>query len=324
MAEALSISVVLVNWNAKEDLRSALASLDQQTDRDFQTIVVDNGSTDGSLAMMRAEFPWVLAVDGGTNLGFAEGCNRGIESASGAWVAVLNNDAVAAPDWIFHLRRAAAEGGPRLGMVQARILFKQRPTMINSTGVLIYWHGMFIDRDYDAPVSEHEASTDVFCVSAGAALYRRAMLDELRLESGFFDRTFFMYFEDVDLGWRARLAGYSAVYEPKATVYHAFHGSSQRRGAHFVRLQCGKNRLRTVLKNGSKSYIATSSPRIFIDFLWALVRQGPRAVPEFWAAGASGLSQRRAVGEIAREERRSIERQWLARRQKNGAQRSAG
>lgn len=312
MAEAPSISVVLVNFNSKDDLRDSLHSLEQQSDRDFETIVVDNGSTDGSLEMLRSEFPWVVTVDAAANLGFAEGCNRGIACAAGDWIALLNNDAVASPDWIAHLRSVASRGDARLGMVQARILFKHDPTMLNSTGVLIYRDGKFIDRAYAQPVASDDMAAEVFCVSAGAALYRRAMLDELRLDSGFFDRSFFMYFEDVDLGWRARLAGWSAIYEPQAFVYHALHASSRRRGRDFVRLQCGKNRLRTVLKNASRRYIARASVRILGDLLWAIIRQGPRALVDYWTAGASGLAQRRAVGNIARESRRQVEVRWVA------------
>jgi GT2 family glycosyltransferase len=225
---------------------------------------------------------------------------------------MLNNDAVATPDWIRVLRRAAETGGSRLGMIQSRILFKHDPGLINSTGVLIYRDGLFIDRAYQKPVVEGEVPEEIFCGSAGACLYRRAMLDEIRLETGVFDRGFFMYFEDVDLGWRARLAGWSASYEPDATVYHAFHGTSSRRGKNFVRLQCGKNRLRTVLKNGSMTYIAASTRRIFADFVWSIGKEGPRVFFEYFAATMSGLAQRGSVAKLARSPRRMIELDWVA------------
>src|SRR5713101_5004470 len=120
-------------------------------------------------------------------------------------------------------------GGNRVGMLQSRIVFKQRPDQTNSTGVLLFRNGTIVDRAYEKSVRADESVEEIFCVSAGAALYRRAMLEDIRLASGFFDRTFFMYFEDVDLGWRGRLAGWSAVYVPSARVLHAFQGSSSRR-----------------------------------------------------------------------------------------------
>ena len=321
MTRALSISVVVVNWNSKEDLRDCLVSLEGQTERDFETIVVDNGSKDGSLEMLAADFAWVIVVDAGENLGFAEGCNRGIEKASGAWIAMLNNDAVASLDWIASLRRTAELGGSRLGMVQSRILFKHDPKMTNSTGILIYSDGGFIDRAFNQPVQPEEVADEIFCASAGAALYSRAMLEEIRLESGFFDRTFFMYFEDVDIGWRAQLSGWSAIYEPRATVYHAFHGSSSRRSPHFVHLQCDRNRLRTALKNGSTRYIAGLSMGVLRAVVWAVTKEGPRALLAYWSALSDGLSQRKAVTRMMRSDRRSVERRWVL---KSGQRRATG
>jgi GT2 family glycosyltransferase len=322
MTNQPTISVVIVNWNAKDYLRDCLKSLEQQTERDFETIVVDNGSSDGSLEMLRVDFPWVTAIDAHENLGFAEGCNRGITKASGAWVATLNNDATASPTWIADLRNAVRSGNDDLGMVQSRILFKSSPSRINSTGVLIGPGGLFVDRAYNDEVMPTERAEEIFCVSAGAALYRRAMLDEIRLTSGFFDRTYFMYFEDVDLGWRGRLAGWSALYEPRATVYHAFHGTASRRGKHFVLLQCYKNRVRTVLKNGSRSYIAATSFRIVRELLWSVAKEGPNALAGYHAAIRDGLSQRRAVSRILRQRRRAVEQRWV-RRERSLDERSA-
>src|SRR4051794_19685469 len=101
------ISVVIVNWNSKDDLLECLESLRAQTDQDFEAIVVDNGSADGSCEAVRSGYPEARLVEAGANLGFAEGCNRGIEVARGAWIATLNNDAIADPRWIEILRAAA-------------------------------------------------------------------------------------------------------------------------------------------------------------------------------------------------------------------------
>ncbi len=313
MPEQVTISVIIVNWNSREDLRACLKSLEEQTSRDFETIVVDNGSTDGSLEMLGTEFPAVVLVDAGENLGFAEGCNRGIARATGTWIATLNNDAVASPTWIAELRRVAEGGGSNLGMLQSRILFKQDPTRTNSTGVLIRSDGFFVDRAYDRPASDDDTIEEIFCACAGAALYRRSMLEEVHLASGFFDRTFFMYFEDVDLGWRCRLAGWSAVYVPGAKVYHAFQGTSRRRGKHFVNLHCYKNRVRTVLKNGSPLYVMRSSVRMLGELAMSVWKEGFRALPDYWSAIDDGLSQRRVVNRLIRCDRREIELRWVAR-----------
>jgi GT2 family glycosyltransferase len=311
MKDRFGISVVIVNWNSKSDLAECLTSLNGQIDRSFRTIVVDNGSTDGSIQMLRSKFPDVTVVATGENLGFAEGCNRGIGVSYAPWVARLNNDAVAAPNWIGELGAAERSGAVNLGMLQSRIVLRRKPDRTNSTGVLIYRDGGFIDRGYNEQINLNEASEEIFCVSAGAALYRRAMLDQIRLDSGYFDRTFFMYFEDVDLGWRGRLAGWSAVYAPTAIVHHALYGTSSRRGQWFVRLSCNKNRVRTLAKNGSVGYVVRCAPRMLGEFVWSVAKIGWKAVPEYWAAVRDGMSQRKEVDRLIRQDRRLIEDRWI-------------
>lgn len=312
--EPSSISVLIVNWNSQHDLAACLASLEAQTDRDFETVVVDNGSADGSPEMVRARFPWVVLEATGENLGFAEGCNRGIARASGHWIATLNNDAVADPRWIAELRAAARAGGARLGMLQSRMVFSQHPERTNSTGVVLEPNGKAYDRDFDAPVRSTDALEEIFCPSAGAALYRRAMLEQTRLPSGYFDRRFFMYYEDVDLGWRCRLAGWSAWYVPSALVYHAFHGSADRHGNDFVLRQCRTNSVRFLLKNGSPYALVRSAPRT-IGWLARSVRaRGLGAAAELGRAARDALGERALVSAMARGRRREIEARWLGKR----------
>ena len=313
-ADPVDISVVIVNWNSRKDLADCLRSLEAQTDRDFEVVVVDNGSVDGSVEMLARDFPWVVALPTGENLGFAEGCNRGIEAARGSWIATLNNDAIADPRWIAEQRAAVRAGGPRLGMIQSKILFLQARHRTNSTGVLLFPNASAVDRDYDEKDRPAAAGApEPFCPSAGAALYRRAMLDEVRLPSGFFDRTFFMYFEDVDLGWRCRLAGWEAIYLPEAVVLHAFHGSSKRKGRSFVEMHCRRNRVRMALKNASPLMLARTLPNVVEDVFWAMGIDGPAAAREFARAARDGVRQRRAVERRSRVARGAVERRWVVR-----------
>jgi GT2 family glycosyltransferase len=310
---SFKFSVVIVNWNSRDDLRACLQGLARQTDSGFETIVVDNGSYDDSVATVRAEFPGTIVVEAGENLGFAEGCNVGIAKASGTWIVTLNNDAEPDPLWIAKLREAIHSAGPELGMVQSKILFRQRPDRTNSTGVLIGPNGYFVDRAFDQPLRADEIVEEIFCASAGAAAYRRSMLDQIRLSTGYFDRTFFMYFEDVDLGWRARLSGWSAVYAPDAIVHHAFHGSSARRGKRFVSAHCDRNRLRALLKNASAPYILRALPRFVRDFAIALFYERTKAVSGFYRAARDGWSQRALVAQLAQCDRDAVERRWVVR-----------
>jgi GT2 family glycosyltransferase len=318
-ADGAGISVLIVNWNACDDLRGCLRSLYSQTDRDFEVVVVDNGSADASLAMVRSEFPEVKLLEAGENLGFAEGCNRGMEVVSKPWVFALNNDTRLHPDAIASLRRAALSAGPRLGMLQARILFMDQPHLTNSTGVLLRSDGVFIDRDFAAPLRQGDVQQPIFCVSAGAALYRRAMLEAVRLPTGVFDRSFFMYFEDVDLGWRCRLAGWEAEYVPAALVYHRFHGSTTRQRHAFVATHCHANKVRTLLKNASLRYIAKVLPVVLVFDVMPLFRhQKGAALGLLGKALRDGWEQRVLVRQLSCQSRRDIERRWVVRKPRAG------
>jgi GT2 family glycosyltransferase len=308
----LRISVVIVNWNASADLAECLESLRAQTSPAAQVIVVDNGSTDGSAEMVRRRFPEVHLLEPGANLGFAQACNLGIEAATGEWIAILNNDAVAEPAWLAELEAAVHRGGPELGSLQSRVLFKQKPDRTNSTGIVLFRNGHARDRDFDVLARPEDHEEPIFCPTASAALYRRAMLDELRLPSGYFDGGFFMYMEDVDLGWRARLAGWESLYVPTSIVKHVFQGSSAKRGSSFVELQCDKNRLRTILKNASIPFLLRNIPRTLFDIGRIFYRGGTRVLPDLVSGAVDALKQRPVVSRLDRAGRRAIERRWTS------------
>jgi GT2 family glycosyltransferase len=140
------------------------------------------------------------------------------------------------------------------------------------------------------------------------------MLERVKLGTGIFDQTFFMYFEDVDLGWRCRLAGYTARYVPSAVVYHAFRGSSNRRGSDFVALHCARNRVRTLLKNASVRHLARSTRRLLRDLIWVSKRRKLSVFSDYAAAVRDGLRQRGAVASMSRVSKLTLESEWLRRR----------
>jgi GT2 family glycosyltransferase len=306
------LSIVIVNWNSRDDLRRCLESMRAQTLRDIEVIVVDNGSTDGSTAMAAAEFPDCRLLAQSDNVGFAEGCNRGIEVSTGDWVAMLNNDCIADPRWAQALVDAADRAPASCGMLQSLMLFLERPGTINSTGIELTALGSGRDRHRDRPwpndASRREAA--IFCPTAGAAAYRRTMLDAIRLSTGYFDRTHFMYSEDLDLGWRARLAGWDAVYVPASMVRHKWHGSTDRHGASWLAVLSGINRVRTLIKNGSPSLIARTSPVTIVETLEIARHAGRDGLRRLHAAVRESLAARAEVTKMARVGRRSVERAW--------------
>jgi GT2 family glycosyltransferase len=311
--EPVSISVIIVNWNAKEQLALCLQSLREQTFQSFETIVVDNGSSDGSIELMREQFPGVVLVETGANLGFAAAANRGIQRARGTWIATLNNDTVADARWVEALHAAAVSASDEVGMLQSHMTLKDRPDRINSTGLVLFKNATAADRGFGQADHKRVWTDEVFCPTAGAALYRRSMLEQVALPSGIFDADFFMYFEDADLGWRCRLAGWSARYVPGAIVQHAFQGSSRRHGNRFVPLQCRRNRLRALARNASVSLMLRSTPTTLIDLAWIALFCGPRTLFSVGPIVSQAFSQRALVTRLLRRRRVDVERSWLGR-----------
>ncbi|MGQ9502401.1 MAG: glycosyltransferase family 2 protein [Anaerolineae bacterium] len=240
---APAVSVVIINWNGKEHLARCLASLEAQTYRDFEIIVVDNGSTDGSVAFIQERFPTTRLICNDHNLGFARANNQGIAIAQGKYVAILNNDTQVVPQWLEALVHAA-ETYPEMGAFASLVLFRDKRDTIDSAGltVSVLGHGiqnhLGEDRDRVGDVRE------IFGVSATAALFRRELLQDV----GLFDEDYFMYYEDVDLAWRARLRGWRSLLVPEAVVYHA-HSATAGRGSPFKKRLLTRNRLWTIAKD---------------------------------------------------------------------------
>jgi GT2 family glycosyltransferase len=310
----MRLSVVVVNWNSREDLRACLASLRAQSHQDLEVIVVDNGSADGSAVMVAAEFEECRLLAGTTNLGFAEGCNRGIEAATGPWIVMLNNDTIADPGWARALVNAATAAPADCGMLQSLMLFMDRPDTINSTGIELTASGGGRDRaeHRPRPAADQVEPEEIFCPTAGAAAYRRTMLEAIRLSDGYFDRNHFLYLEDLDLGWRARIAGWTARYIPQAVVYHKWHGSSGRHGRSWLAFLAGINRIRTLLKNASPLFLVRASPRWAAAVVEVMWYGRPRALGHLLRAIRGSLALRREVSAMARVRRRAVERAWVS------------
>jgi GT2 family glycosyltransferase len=212
------VSVIVVNWNRRDLLRACLESLAAQTCADLEVVLVDNGSSDGSADMAEREFAHRLSlkvIRSPVNLGFCAGNNRGIEIASGEFIALLNNDAVAEPDWAAEL--AAAFTRPGIGMAASKVLVYEDPSRIDKAGHLIYPDGQNRGRGSgEVDRGQFDRIEEVLWPDGCAAMYRREMLDEI----GAFDEDFFAYADDAELGLRARIAGWKCLYMPMAVVRH--------------------------------------------------------------------------------------------------------
>jgi GT2 family glycosyltransferase len=220
------ISVAVVNWNRREYLRACLESLARQVHADFEVILVDNGSSDGSAEMVRSEFGsrpgfHVSLISNATNRGFCGANNQAFASARGRFIALLNNDAEAEPDFIAALRRVF-EIAPDIGMAAAKVLVHEDPRRIDKVGHLIYPDGQ--NRGHGTGEIDHgqyDGMRECLWPDGCAAMYRKAMLDQV----GGFDEDFYMFGDDAELGLRARIAGWRCVYAPGAVVRHHRGGS---------------------------------------------------------------------------------------------------
>jgi len=244
------ISVIIVNLNGGEYIAGCLDSLSAQTFRDFEVIVVDNGSTDGSRELIGKDYPRVRVIALGENTGFAKGNNIGFQASSSPFIATLNNDTLVGPGWLQELHEAAkVDRG--IGMVASKIFLGKDGDELDSAGMLLYPDGMTRQRGRGVrDDGRFDTPTEVLFPSACAALYRREMLEE----TGFFDEEFFSYCEDADLGLRGRLAGWKAVLAPRAVVRHLY---SQTGGSYsaFKAYHVERNRLWVLLKDLPPSYI---------------------------------------------------------------------
>lgn len=210
------LSIIIPNWNGARFLPTCLDSLARQTAPPLEVIVVDNGSGDGSQALLQESYPWVKLLALGENRGFTGACNAGIEAAQGALVALLNNDTEVEPHWVAAITDAFARHADVGSVASKMLLFDQRDHF-HTTGDFFTTGGRPGNRGvWQKDEGQYDREEYVFSACGGSAVYRREMLDEI----GLLDNDFFFSGEDVDLGWRAQLAGWRCLYTPRAIVYH--------------------------------------------------------------------------------------------------------
>lgn len=225
-----------------------LDALRAQTHRDFAVLVVDDGSTDGTVETLRRDYPEVAVVRLPRNGGLARAQNAGIAATNSEFVVVLNNDTEAAPDWLAHLVRAA-DRAPDAWAVAGKLRLWERRDTLHAAGDGIGRDG--IPRNlgvWERDDGQWDDGRWIFGPQGGAALFRRAALRALSAPGVGtpYDESFFMYCEDVDLNWRARLAGYETAWAPEAVVYHRLSATG---GGTLASYYVGRNTLATLAKD---------------------------------------------------------------------------
>ncbi|MGE5223690.1 MAG: glycosyltransferase family 2 protein [Omnitrophica WOR_2 bacterium] len=219
------VTIIIVNMNGRHHLQKCLPSVFKQNYDDYEVMVVDNASTDGSIDYIEQNFPKIRIIKNGTNFGYAGANNVGFQKASGEYIAVLNPDTQVHPDWLLELIKALQDM-PKAGLATPKILLMDQPNLINTCGNNITYTGLTVCRGLQQPACLFTEACKVPAVSGAAFVIKKEVLDKI----GGFDENFFTYYEETDLSLRALLAGYECHYVPASIILHkyAFRFSSEK------------------------------------------------------------------------------------------------
>lgn len=248
------VSVILVNFRGADDTIAAAAHLrkSQWPQEDLEIVIIDNDSGDGSFERLHSALPDCVVVDSGANLGFAGGCNFGVAQSTGDIVAFLNNDARPDPLWIAEAVRAIEED-ERIGCVASKVLDWDGEKIDYVDGSLT-WYGMGYKREAERPdTGEWDIAKNVLFPTGAAMFVPRAVYEEL----GGFDERYFMFYEDVDFGWRVNLAGYDVRYVPTSVAFHRHHVTMKKFGNFREAYLLERNALACLYKNLGPDLLAT-------------------------------------------------------------------
>ena len=301
VTNAPKISVIIVNYNGGEWLTRSVQSVTDQTFTDFECFIVDNGSEDGSIALLPKLDKRFRVMELGENTGFARGNNIAAEKASGEWIALLNPDAFARPDWLEKLLEATTLA-PNVTMVGSTQYMALEPNIYDGVGDFYHVTGLAWRGKHGHTTQGHSAqTTEVFAPCAAAALYHRETFKRL---SGF-DERFFCYHEDIDLAFRMRLAGGICIQKADAIVDHVSSGISGKASA-FAVYHGTRNRIWTFVKcMPAPGLVLFALPHIALNIaflFWSLFRKG-RAKPT-WRGVGDGIKGIPAV----LKDRKTVER----------------
>ena len=259
------LSIIILTYNSENFIKPCLDSAFGQKYQGFEAIVVDNGSKDSTVEIIKNDYPGVILIENNENLGASKARNQGIDIAKYEWILTLDNDAVLEKGFLSRMQGLIKSLPEDIGIVQPKILCADK-RKIYSCGLRLSWMRRFHDigKGQD-DVGQYNKKKEIFGACSAAALYRRDMLDDIREDTGYFDERFFFLVEDVDLAWRAQKKAWKAQLHPELICYHL--GGSSLTGIKMRQYLCFKNRYLMIEKNeGWKNYALRIFPPLFYDF----------------------------------------------------------
>ena len=262
--QSKKVTVVIPNYNGIQYIRGCMDSLKKQKEAgtDFDVIVVDNASADGSLEILKQEYGEAQLIALDTNTGFCHAVNVGIQAVETPYVILLNNDTVVKPGFIKALVEAI-ERDERIFSVSPMMLSMQDENVIDDAGDGYCLFGWAYSRGKGKPAEKYAKPAEVFAACGGASIYRKSVFEEI----GYFDENHFAYLEDIDIGYRARIYGYRNVYEPGAKVLHAGSASSGSRYNEFKTRLSSANNAYMIGKNMPLVQLLFNLPFLIFGFL---------------------------------------------------------
>ena len=283
------LSIIIPHWNAVQFLPTCLAALKAQTYPHIEVIIADNNSTDGSRELIRAEYLWVRLVELDRNYGFTGACNAGIRAAKGELVALLNNDTEVEGGWAAAVIEAFSRD-PQVGIVASKMLLFDKRDHIHTAGDYFTVDGRAGNRGvWQKDEGQFDREEYVFSACGGSSVYRKTLLDEV----GLLDDDFFFSLEDIDLAWRAQLAGWRCLYTPRAIVYHHLSASG---GGVTASFHDGRNLIYVLVKDyplalWRKHWVAIlrAQGRLALEALRAWRGEAARARLRGMLAGIAGI-----------------------------------
>lgn len=276
----MEVSVVIPNFNGIAFLDSVLASLEGQTLSNFEVILVDNGSTDGSCSFVTANYPWVHLIELSENFGFCGAVNAGIRAAKAPYVLLLNNDTEVKEDFVEEML-AAVRRHKNAFSCGARMVQYHDRDRLDDVGNYYCALGWSFARGRGKDIHAYETEDKIFSACAGAAIYRKKIIEKI----GYFDEEHFAYLEDTDIGYRARIYGYENWYAPKAIVYHVGSGTSGSRYNQFKTRYSSRNNIYLIYKNMPLLQIILNLPFLAAGFLIKFLFFAVKGMGKEYAAG---------------------------------------
>jgi GT2 family glycosyltransferase len=243
----IDISIIIITCNSGQFIGDCLDSISFQKNNDSEVIIIDNNSTDKTLEIIKQKMPNVYLIKNAENLGFGKAVNQGIRSAKGRFILVLNDDITLGDNFLNKLKDILYSLPQQVGMLCPKIM-ENGSNIIDSTGLVLTTFRRFYDRGRGKPeIGQFDSQRNVFGPCAAAAIYKKEMLEQIKIEDEYFDEDFFLILEDFDIVWRAKNRGWGALFVPELICYHQ--GGISRKRSSLNQYYAFRNRYLLLFKN---------------------------------------------------------------------------